>query len=280
MTTDLKPGIYEKLSYADYSSWMAIRHSMLEKLRRTPAHAFEAIKNPPRETDALAFGHAFHTALLEPDLFARDFYVLPKMDMRLKASKESAAALESENPGRIAVKEADARAIAGMKAAIQNHETAAELLHEGQSELSMVWNDGLTGELCKGRIDHLGKLGCDRWIIDIKTTQSAEEREFQKSMATFGYHRQLAFYRAGAMTLRPDAYRCAIVAVEKEAPYCVQVFEIDEKALEQGAREFRHHLAVFLRCRETGDWPAYGQGLALIDLPRWAADYDKPATVA
>jgi exodeoxyribonuclease VIII len=72
----LKPGIYEGLSNADYHGGPGVSKSILDLVRRSPAHAKSAKDTPPSErktTPAQAIGTAFHALVLEPKLFVSEF---------------------------------------------------------------------------------------------------------------------------------------------------------------------------------------------------------------
>ena len=50
-----------------------------------------------------------------------------------------------------------------------------------------------------------------------------------------------------------------IVAVEKDAPYCVVVYEVDAALREEGRRLVRGWLERYNVCKATGVWPGYVQ---------------------
>jgi len=267
------PGIYRGIPFSEYATWDAVHHSTLEHFRRTPAHAREAILHEKEPTQAKALGHAFHEFLLEPERFALDYVIPPKVDRRTKIGKETWATFEAEHPHAIPIAHEEAASYVGMRESILAHETARELLTgRGASEVSLVWLDAETGRTFKARVDRIGEIAGYSFLVDVKTTKDASERSFQKDISNYGYHRQLAEYRDGLFVLRPAERRAALIAVEKEPPYAVACYELDERALEQGRREYRHHLGTYLRCVETGLWPGYDAGLQLIDLPPWAVD--------
>jgi hypothetical protein len=273
VTVPAEPGLYPGLSFVDYWKIQAVNHSTLEGFRRTPAHAREAMLHPADSTQALALGHAFHTFTLEPARFADEYAVVPKVDRRFKEGKARWAAFEAENKGRLLLTEEEFESYNLMRESILAHPTAAELLSgKGANELTIVWLDKATGLLCKARLDRVSDIGGYSFIGDLKTTIDASERAFSKSVSNYGYHRQGAWYREGLATLRPALRRVADIAVEKSAPYCVAVHELDERALEQGVRENRAFLETFQRCMETGSWPGYPGGMSVIDVPVWAMD--------
>jgi hypothetical protein len=268
-----EPGIYRGVSFTDYWAIDAVNHSKLEGFRRTPAHAREQMLHPCESTTALALGHAFHVFVLEPAEFHLQYAVVPKVDRRFKEGKARWKAFEDENRGKLLLTEEEFENYHRMRESILAHPTAAELLSgRGANELTIVWSDEETGLLCKARLDRVSDIGGYSFIGDLKTAADASEKAFSKSVANFGYHRQGAWYRSGLAALKPAQRRVAFIAVEKDAPFCVQVHELDERALEQGERENRNFLDTYHRCMETQSWPGYPGGLTLIDVPVWALD--------
>ena len=108
-------------------------------------------------------------------------------------------------------------------------------------------------------------------IADLKTTDDAGFRGFQKSFANFHYHRQAAFYCDLVSQITGEKYDTfTIIAVEKTAPYAVQVFALDEGTLEKGREEYQRGLAVYRECMLTNKWPAYSDDVVPLNLPSWA----------
>lgn len=79
----MKPGIYDNISNADYHAGPGESKSLLDLVRRSPAHyrarkldAEVANDNEPearKPTPAQFIGTAFHALLLEPQVFAREY---------------------------------------------------------------------------------------------------------------------------------------------------------------------------------------------------------------
>jgi hypothetical protein len=270
---DERVGIHRGLSFAGYAALPGVNHSTLERVRRSPAHAREHSLHPAEPTAALALGHAFHVRLLEPHRFPLEYSIAPPINRRTKVGRSVWARFEAENVGRYLLKPDEAALYERMTASVLEHPLAAQLLGgRGASELAFVWRDPETALPCKGRVDRLGELEGWPFVVDLKSTRDASARAFTADVARYGYHRQVAFYREGLDVLRPTPRRAAIIAVEKEPPYAVAVYELAERALEQGEREFRAALRRYRECLETGVWPGYGDGLHLVDLPAWAVD--------
>ena len=126
-TIPTEPGIYKDITFADYTLVDAVNASKLEPFMRTPAHAREAMLHPGEGTEAMVMGHAFHTFLLEPERFAADYAVPPKVDRRTTAGKQTWAAWEAENPGRTLLKAEEAESYERMARSIMAHDFAREL---------------------------------------------------------------------------------------------------------------------------------------------------------
>lgn len=270
---DEKTGVFRGLSFSQYCALPGVNHSTLERVRRSPAHAREEALRPKEPTQALALGHAFHVRLLEPARFPLEYVVGPTINRRTKIGRRTWARFEQEHPDQFVLDACEAALYDRMAAAVLEHPVAGELLRSrGAAELAFVWRDDETGLLCKGRVDRLAELNGWPFVVDVKSARDASERAFSADMARYGYHRQLSYYREGLNVLRPVPRRVAIIAVEKEPPFACAVYELAERALEQGEREFREALRRYRQCLETGVWPGYQDELGLIDLPAWAVD--------
>jgi exodeoxyribonuclease VIII len=150
--------------------------------------------------------------------------------------------------------------ITGAAAAVHAHPAAAPLLNGIQTEVSCF--DSWNGVKVKARIDGLGK----DYIIDVKTTQDASPASFGKSCAQFRYHVQAAWYQR--MT---GVNRFIFIAVEKEAPYGVACYELDQQAIDLGHSIIEEQLRTFVECQQLNSWPCYSSTIQSLSLPAWAA---------
>ena len=209
--------------------------------RADPNPGRTAAPRGPRARTAQRIGHAAHLAVLEPELYA-----------------ERAGALSAP----------DRRVCDGIARSVHAHPTAGPLLATGgHAELTALWEMEAQHPThparfgCKARIDY----AADGVLLDLKTTRDAGRGAFGRSIRTWGYHRQLAWYRYALRRHGWPVERVAIVAVEKTPPYPTRVYELDEAALAAGEREIRELLGVYARCVATGTWPAYRGELGPLD---------------
>jgi exodeoxyribonuclease VIII len=206
----------------------------------------------------MKLGSLTHCAVLEPDeLLAGRYGIAP--DRRTNAGK--AVAAEMEAAGIEAVTAPEMEQALAMAASVRSHQAAAALLRDGKAEQSFWWDDIQTGLRCKCRPDWYNGTT----IVDLKTTTDASPKGFAKSVAQWRYHVQQNHYLAGTF-----AERFVFIAVEKQYPFCVGVYELDETAALHGEAERRNNLQTIADCRAISEWPGYGNTIQPLSLPNWA----------
>jgi exodeoxyribonuclease VIII len=60
------------------------------------------------------------------------------------------------------------------------------------------------------------------------------------------------------------------IAVEKEPPYAVSLYSLDERSRELGTSQFRADLETLRHCLDADEWPCYGNGIKTLSLPAWS----------
>lgn len=257
-------GLHADIPATTYHAWDACSQSRLNVLRtKTPAHLREAIDNPGPWTDALRFGSALHMAVLQPELFQKRWAVkYPRAEGYMAKNK---ALTES---GFDLLSAAEWTACERMRDAVRNHPTAARVLG-GEAERSAVWTDPETGLLCKARFDDIRRTAC---VVDLKTTTDASPEAFSRSVWNYGYHLQAAHYLAGAEALGIDATHFVIIAIEKDPPYALKVYRIQDDALWAGQEQRKRLMAQYAKCIDSNGWPGYPVEPEDITLPTWAWD--------
>lgn len=263
-----------------YHAHPAVGHSELVRIMRSPAHFLEYINNPPEPTPAMEFGTAAHTAILEPDRFGQTYVVAPKFDRRTKEGKAQAEAWEAANTGKTALTADQMDAIQKMVANIKAHNGAAGLLANGLAEMSGFWIDQETGIECKCRPDFMSMDGeTVVGIVDVKTCVDASADGFGRAIASLRYDVQAAFYHDGLKALTGREVPFYFIAVEKDAPYAVAVYEATDEVIKVGRAKYRAALQLLKWCRDNDQWPGYQPNgeIEEINLPRWATNFDVDA---
>lgn len=246
--------------------------SALDLVRRSPAHYYAWVRGEIDDEDspALAFGRAFHTALLEPEKYARRYIVEPDFgDCRFKENKARRDEWRREAAGRVPVDASDARRIERMVEAVRRHPRARNLIAGGQPEVTVKWIDEATSLTCKGRVDYYRPDL--RLIVDAKTALDASPGAFRKSCASYGYGRQEAMYRAGFAAIGKPVEHFVFLAVEKEPPYQVGLYNLTPESVARGHESIRRDMETLAECIRTNRWPGYSEEIVELELPPWAA---------
>jgi hypothetical protein len=260
-------GIFD-ISNEAYHATNAISKSGLWTLHsKTPAHyKFGEAKH----SAAFDLGTASHTAILEPEKLGSSILRGPT-DRR--GNKWSEAQAMAEMEGRLLLTSGDYDAVLRIRDAAHRNPLVRKLTASAQVERSAFWVDEETGQLCRCRPDCYSPTL--KLMADVKTTIDASPGKWRRSVADYGYHMQEAMYSEGweaAGGGEVDGF--VFIAVEKDSPHVVAVYELDRNAAAEGYAIYRTALNRYAECMAADNWPGYGQGVMCLDLPKWA--YSQP----
>ena len=238
-----------------------VSKSGLDKINQSPAHYFYHYLDPDSEkeddTHAQIFGDAFHCAVLETHLFTTRFYVAPyKVDRRTKDGKETFAAWKEAAKGKKIISRDDYQTILKMRASIHANPICNELFKTGIREKVFTFKDPLFGVNCKIKPDWI--YGEKFLMVDLKSCLDASPNGFRRSMIKFRYYVQNAFYSDGFLeSTGQHSSGFVFVAVEKNPPYNLGLYRLDQEDIEVGRSEYISNLEIYKRCLESGHWPGY-----------------------
>jgi exodeoxyribonuclease VIII len=249
-----------------------VSKSKLDELAKSPYHYWYKYLNPDRvkeeETDAFVIGRAIHTAILEPAKFNEEFWRAPVVNRRTKEGKNTIAEFQELNGNKTALKPDEWDYVMAMRDAAHKHPAIQHLLSGGIAEHTMYFNEPTTGVRCQIRPDWLNNAG---YVVDLKSTEDASPIAFQRSVAKYRYHVQDAFYFDGikhATGKEPKGF--VFVVIEKKPPFMIGVYQLTERAREQGRQTYLTELNIYKTCQANGVWPGYSQTVEMLDLPPWA----------
>lgn len=258
----------------DYHAHSGVSKSKLDSIAKSPLHYWSRWCDPsrlePAPTPAMERGTAVHMAVLEPEKFAVTYAQAPDVSRTTKAGKlewELAAA-----DGKKLLKTDDWDTVQYMLRSVLEHPMAHKILAApGRAEESFFAQCPSTGLELKCRPDWLTDSG---WLVDLKTTQDASLKGFQKAVATYRYHVQAAHYLNVfklATGTQPRGF--IFIAVESTDPWAVQVFEASPLLIEAGALEVNRNLQALAHAASTYPlglpWPGYSQHVTTLDPPTW-----------
>ena len=258
------------LPMTDYHRAEGISKTALDKVDQSPAHYLHWLQEPePEPTDAMQTGKAFHMAVLEPDLFESEVITAPEVNKRTNKGKQELKDFHAEHSDKLILRPDQTEIVQAMRDSIYQHRAARACLSAaGFPEVSVFWEDFVTGETLKCRPDHWRQ---DNIILDLKAVRDASPEGFRKAIFNYRYHVQAALYQDGVQEAygeRPQGF--IFVACEKEPPYMVGVYTLDLQSLQLGHMEYRRNLETLNRCKATNRFPGYGDEIQEIEPPVWA----------
>lgn len=284
------PGIYPGLSMAEYLAMPAVSASLVRTIiDRCPAAAWhDSHLNPQRgrETSkAMDRGTIAHGILLEGStagvtvIDPRDHPstttgAIPDgwTNKSIRTARDIARA-----EGKIPVLCDDMVAITGMVDAartfiesLRDTERAIWAMFQpsgGESELTMVWQDGPT--LCRLRAD---RVSLDRTIIgDYKTSAMSVEpdRWGRTQMVNMGYYIGAAWYRRGVKAVCGVETSYVWLCQESDPPYFCSLIGLDPHGFELGGQKVSAGLKMWQQGVRTGVWPAYPNRVCYPEIPAW-----------
>jgi hypothetical protein len=263
--------IKRELPFAEYAKGHGLNWSKLKLMAKSPAHYHWALTQEyPVETDALLVGRAVHTAVLEPAKFARQYVTWNGAQRRGKeweAFQAASAAVEI-----LTLKQS--LQVTLIANAVRRDPEAVRLLTAGEAEVTITNSISVPalGETLaatwptKARLDYLGPRG----IVDLKSCVDASPEGFGRAAWRLNYLGQAAWYVDAVERETGKAPDFTLVAVEKSAPYAVQVYRVNDELLEIGRDQYKGLLHRLAQCQQTNKWPGYVDGPSDLLVPRWA----------
>jgi hypothetical protein len=268
MTVITEPGIYtipDDVYHADPVPGGSLSHSGARLLLDAPAK-FHHQRGRTQHKRVFDFGRAAHALVLG---IGAPIVAVDAPDWRTNKAKDARDAARAA--GHTPLLAFEFAIVEEMAAQLRRHPIAAALLAVGTAEQSMFWIDPVTGVWLRSRLDWLPAATARRTIIpDYKTAADASTATFSRAVAQFGYHQQAAWYLDGHRTLTGSDAAFVFIVQERDAPYLVNVCELDSQALEIGAARNRRAIDLYRECAVTGRWPGYGDEVNLVSVPRWA----------
>lgn len=247
-----------------YRAANGLNYSSLKILcEKTPAHFLHALENPKAPTPAMMWGSVVHAFLLD----GKAFTIEP--DFSGKGSKAAREEWRAALPADALIVAADeAESLYAMARALRAHPVAVVALTSEHREISGYATTDLFG--LKLRADLLSP---DEGVIwDLKTCASAAPNKFSRDAFDLGYHLQAAWYLTVANLIEPGTYHAfRWICVEKDAPYCVAVYEATEEHLALGSQAIGRALDVLTSCLDDGGFHGFPADVVPLEVPRWAA---------
>lgn len=290
---DLACGIYPGMSMADYLKVNAISSHALMWMDVSPLHFKAAMDGylEREDTDALQFGRAFHTRLLEPETFADRYAVRLPCQVLIKKGERAGRPCGDASRGKNAdgvwacgthkgepngvdsITQSELDRIECCCNAVRNHKAVKLLRKSGQCELVLV--SEYKGIKVKSRLDKF--IQKPAIIIDPKKVAAPKRPNyapstsdsFARSIASYGYDVQLGTYIWNVRERFQVTPKFWWLVVEDDAPFAVTVYAPDKATVTAGMNHFVTLMDRVVECTESDHWPGYGDDIVEVSAPNW-----------
>lgn len=261
----------------EYDNIDAVNFSSLKWILKSPSHyqyylkqklATKDQKQTEEELERYAVGTITHGKVLEGVDLISEFAVKPEK-MTFASNEGKIWKAQQTKP---IISQAQADAARFMSDAVANDKQAAAILRSCKERESVTLGE-IAGVKCKALLDCWGYDSDGAVVIpDLKTTLDASPEGFAKKCANLDYDMQCYFYRLlKQQELKSETLPMWLwIAVENTRPWAVQCYAPDYEAMECGRRKVERAIERLKKSRETNEWPAYGGGIQVLSLPKWA----------
>lgn len=201
---------------------------------------YHYLNQKPFSSSAMNLGSAIHTTLLEPQNFDKEFFRMPKIDLRTKDGKEQKKELLKIAEDRILLKDSEIETIDGIKENFTNNELA-QFYSKGEIESSYFGE--LYGVKVRVRPDCFNSLL--GFISDVKSCQDNSPQAFKRDCYKYNYPLQAVCY---SKMLNIDPRYFKFIAVETNYPFSCQVYSLSDDMISFGEASLKKSLS---------DWKFY-----------------------
>ena len=270
-------GIVLDMPEAEYHSHRALSSTEARLILESPAKYRWKKDHPPLIQPSKKFdvGSAVHSKVLGTGYEA---VMIPEELLASNGAISTAAAKEFvatvRAAGKIPLKASEFEPIAAQAEAVLAHGGARQLFAQpANAEVSVFATDPETDVEVRARFDFLpsamGEGQPSRVAVDLKTAADASPKGFTKSIANYNYDVQRQWYLDALGLVTGEVAELVFVAVEKEPPYLVGVYQLPGLWASMGATKARAARRIYAECVASGIWPGYGDEVQLLSPPNW-----------
>lgn len=204
-------------------------------------------------TKDMILGSLVHCYLLEPTQFEADFFMLPELNLRTKADRETRDQMLIENAGKMAVTDELIAQAKAMRDSVMRNPQALRVLEPGYKEASFWWTCQFSHLNFKAKLDQ----SCSKHFCELKTTESCEREWFSKHADNMNYDLSLYHYREGLRNIMGLELPAYFIVVERNPPHVCQVYRVGDMFWETGHAKWLRALEQLEIGLAKDLWPGY-----------------------
>lgn len=259
---------YNQSDFA-YRKEPGVNQSSLKKILLSPAHYQAALKFKMIPTPAMEMGTALHALSLDgEEAFDKSYVKKPEgLSLATKQGKEWKAEAGRKKILSTGGKDDPWGSVQGMNESLKRLQwfNPDQPDYIKYNEVSVYWD--WMGVHCKARLDRVALE--EGLVLDLKTTDTIEPDLFLKKVIGLGYDFQAAYYAKAAEVAFGKPFKFLFVAVERKAPYTVDIFEATPDMMEEAMYKCEEALRRYSLCTENNEWPNREPLVRQLDYPSW-----------
>lgn len=256
----------------DYRREIGENQSSLKSILVSPAH-YKAAKNRRfLPTVNMEIGSAIHCKVLEGDEEFDKRYVLKPDDINLNTKEGKEWKLNNRNKTVLYNNERDKAwdSVHGMTESLRELDwfNPNQEEYRKYNEVSIYWDrDGIP---CKARLDRLILTKEEAIILDLKSTDTVDQRSFEKKVTGgMNYIFQAAWYTEAVNMAFKKPARFIFVGVERSDPWSKGIFEVSDEMTKEGQAQVEHACQILKDCQRSKVWPGPKTSYTVMQLPPW-----------
>lgn len=253
----------------EYRANQALSYSDLVWLEKSPLH-FKNRDKLRKETEAMRLGTLLHLGVFEPERFKNAYCIEPEeidgqpINRRVRAHRDFLAEFRKQNEGKIFIRPEDMDTLTTMFNALATHKYARQYLTGGKAEVPAFGE--YQGVPIKGKCDYIVDIpGLGVTVVDLKKTQDASPKGFERSIFNYKYYLQAAMY---VRLFRADTF--VFIAVEDNELAPIGIYRASDVLLEKGEQTLDRLISFYKKLEQTNNWHGYTENFQDISLPNWA----------
>ena len=259
---------YNQSDFA-YRKEAGVNQSSLKKILDSPAHYQAALKFKMIPTPAMEMGTAAHCLVLDGEEAFNGAYIKKPdgLSLATKQGKEWKASVGRKKVLNSGGKDDPWNSVQGMAESLRRLQwySGTDSEYIKRNEVSIYWD--WMGVRCKARLDSV--LIEEGIVLDLKTTDSVDPDLFAKKVVGLGYDFQAAYYAKAAEVAFGKEFKFIFAAIERKAPYTVDLFDVTPDMLAEGMYKCEKALRIYAECEASGEWPNREPQIHYLDYPAW-----------
>ena len=227
-------GVFHNLPFEKYRQIPSLNQSKIKQIISSRSLNRKNYLN----SQALQFGNAGHCMLLEPKKF-EDIYLCAPRDLkqRGKKGKEKWKEFCELHSDKIVLGFSDWSRLQKIKKYFQLHPQVQQFFSNGNSEVSLHWQDSEYGLNCKARLDWFDSDS--RKIIDLKFTINISNSSKIKPLNN-DFALQANWYTRGVYKLTNINTDFFFIFIERYAPHSIKVIQVSHKEIIKVQEQIDH----------------------------------------